>query len=72
MNLDSIGDWRRTHYSIDVKPEMDGEEVTLFGWVQEVRDLGALRFIILQDRNYIVSGNNYYSQKMKGGKINEK
>jgi aspartyl-tRNA synthetase len=29
---------------------MDGGEVTLFGWVQEVRDLGALRFIILQDR----------------------
>jgi nondiscriminating aspartyl-tRNA synthetase len=50
MRLDSIGDWRRTHYSADVGPEMDGEEVTLFGWVQEVRDLGGIRFIILQDR----------------------
>ena len=50
MDLDSIGDWRRSHYSIDVKPEMDSEEVTLFGWVQEIRDLGALRFVILQDR----------------------
>jgi len=50
MKLDQIGDWRRTHYSVDVKPEMDGEEVTLFGWVQEVRDLGGIRFIILQDR----------------------
>jgi aspartyl-tRNA synthetase len=29
---------------------MDGEEVTLFGWVQELRDLGGIRFIILQDR----------------------
>jgi aspartyl-tRNA synthetase len=29
---------------------MDGEEVTLFGWVQEIRDLGAIRFVILQDR----------------------
>jgi aspartyl-tRNA synthetase len=29
---------------------MDGSEVTLFGWVQEIRDLGALRFVILQDR----------------------
>jgi len=50
MKLDSIGYWRRTHYSVDVKPAMDGEEVTLFGWVQEIRDLGGIRFIILQDR----------------------
>jgi aspartyl-tRNA synthetase len=50
LNLDSIGEWRRSHYSVDVKPEMDGQEVTLFGWVQEIRDLGSLRFIILQDR----------------------
>jgi len=50
MKLDSIGDWFRTHYSVDVKPQMDGEEVTLFGWVQEIRDLGGIRFIILQDR----------------------
>ncbi|MBE0520119.1 aspartate--tRNA(Asn) ligase [Candidatus Bathyarchaeota archaeon] len=50
MKLDSIGDWCRTHYSIDVKPELDGQEVTLFGWVQEIRDLGGIRFVILQDR----------------------
>jgi nondiscriminating aspartyl-tRNA synthetase len=50
MKLDSIGDWRRTHYSVDVKSELDGQEVTLFGWVQEVRDLGGIRFVILQDR----------------------
>jgi aspartyl-tRNA synthetase len=50
MGLDSIGDWRRTHYSNDIKPNMDGEEVTVFGWVQEIRDLGGIRFIILQDR----------------------
>jgi aspartyl-tRNA synthetase len=50
MVLDLIGDWRRTHYTADIKPEMDGQEVTLFGWVQEIRDLGGLRFIILQDR----------------------
>ncbi|MEM2911086.1 MAG: aspartate--tRNA(Asn) ligase [Candidatus Bathyarchaeia archaeon] len=50
MELDSIGDWRRTHYSVEVKPELDGQEVTLFGWVKEIRDLGGIRFIILQDR----------------------
>ena len=50
MKLDSVGDWVRTGYSSFVTPEMDGEEVTLFGWVQEIRDLGGIRFIILQDR----------------------
>lgn len=50
MDLDSIGDWVRTHYTSQVTPDLDGKEVTLFGWVQEVRDLGGLRFIIMQDR----------------------
>jgi nondiscriminating aspartyl-tRNA synthetase len=50
MKLDSIGDWSRTGYSADVTPKMDGEEVTLFGWVQDIRDLGGIRFIILKDR----------------------
>ena len=50
MNLDSIGDWVRTHYTSQVTPEIDGQEVTLFGWVQDIRDLGGIRFIILQDR----------------------
>jgi nondiscriminating aspartyl-tRNA synthetase len=50
MDLDSIGDWIRTHYTNNVTPEIDCQEVTLFGWVQEIRDLGGIRFIILQDR----------------------
>lgn len=50
MLLDSLGDWVRTYYSAGLTPNMDGEEVTLFGWVQEVRDLGGIRFVILQDR----------------------
>ncbi len=50
MILDSLGDWVRTHYSVNITPAMDGAEVTLLGWVQEVRDLGGIRFVILQDR----------------------
>ena len=48
--LDSIGDWTRTHSTNTISPELDTQEVTLFGWVQEVRDLGGIRFIIMQDR----------------------
>ncbi len=50
MELNSLGNWRKTVYTTDVKPEADGKEVTLLGWVKEIRDLGAIKFIILQDR----------------------
>ena len=50
MKVDKMGDWRRTHYSVDISPELDGQEVVVFGWVQEIRDLGGLRFLILQDK----------------------
>jgi nondiscriminating aspartyl-tRNA synthetase len=50
MNLDAIGDWNRTHYTSQLAPKDDKREVTLFGWVQDIRDLGGIRFIILQDR----------------------
>ncbi len=50
MKTDQLGDWRRTHYSTEVTPELDGNEVIVFGWVQDIRDLGRIRFLILQDR----------------------
>ena len=50
MEIDEMGDWRRTHYSIDVKPDLDGKEVIVLGWVQDIRDLGGIRFVILQDK----------------------
>jgi aspartyl-tRNA synthetase len=50
MKLDKIGDWRRSHYSADISPKLDGQEVLVFGWVQEIRDLGGLRFLVLQDK----------------------
>ncbi|MCW4016958.1 MAG: aspartate--tRNA(Asn) ligase [Candidatus Bathyarchaeota archaeon] len=51
MKIDKLGAWRRSHYSADISPELDGQEVIVFGWVQEIRDLGGLRFVILQDKN---------------------
>jgi len=50
MKLDQLGKWRRTLYSADIKPELEGEEVTLLGWVRDIRDLGGIRFVILQDK----------------------
>ncbi len=50
MKLDELGDWRRTHYSADITRKLDGKEVIVFGWILDIRDLGGLRFLILQDR----------------------
>ena len=50
MEIDRLGDWRRTHYSREIKPELDGKEIVVFGWVRDIRDLGGIRFVILQDR----------------------
>jgi nondiscriminating aspartyl-tRNA synthetase len=50
MKLDELGDWRRTHYSKEITPELNGKEVVVFGWALDIRDLGGLRFVILQDR----------------------
>ncbi len=40
-------------YTADITPEMEGQKVTLYGWVHEVRDLGGLVFLLLRDREGI-------------------
>jgi nondiscriminating aspartyl-tRNA synthetase len=50
MTLDEMNQWRKTHYTYDVNPELSGNEVILGGWVRNFRDLGGLKFINLQDK----------------------
>ena len=50
---DSLGNWKRTHYSQELDEDMDTESVTLMGWVHEIRDLGGIIFVLLRDRNGI-------------------
>ena len=47
MGLES---WKRTHYTSEITPEMDGEEIVLAGWIKEIRDLGGIKFFILRDK----------------------
>ena len=49
-----IGDWKRTCMCAEANREMLGKNLTLMGWVQRRRDLGALVFIWLRDRTGIV------------------
>ncbi len=41
----------RTHYSGEIKPEMDGKKVSVAGWVRTLREHGGLKFLILSDRS---------------------
>lgn len=50
METDELGCWRRTHYSNEINPGLNGNEVTVLGWVRDIRDLGGIRFIVLQDK----------------------
>ena len=52
MSLDQLGDWRKTHFTRELSPEMVAQqkEITIGGWVKNKRDLGGVRFIILQDK----------------------
>jgi nondiscriminating aspartyl-tRNA synthetase len=45
--------WRRTHYSRELEQSMDGEPVTIMGWIHEIRDLGGIIFLLLRDRDGI-------------------
>jgi len=41
----------RSHYAMDVSPEMNGEKVRVAGWIEDIRNLGGIAFIILRDRS---------------------
>ena len=44
-----LNDWRRSNYAKDTTPEIAGEDVTIMGWVHEIRDLGGIIFVIIRD-----------------------
>ncbi|MFX0027662.1 MAG: aspartate--tRNA(Asn) ligase [Candidatus Hermodarchaeota archaeon] len=50
MSLDKLDNWRKTHYTKDVTPELADNEIILGGWVRNFRDLGGMKFISLQDK----------------------
>jgi len=48
---EGLGDWRRTHFSTQILPSLDGEQVTVFGWVSSIRTQGGITFMMLTDRD---------------------
>lgn len=45
-----LAGWRRTHFAREVTPSLDGQGVTVFGWVGSVRRQGGITFLLLYDR----------------------
>jgi aspartyl-tRNA synthetase len=47
---DPLGDWKRSCYCGEPRPDLVGREMILVGWVQTRRDHGGLIFVDLRDR----------------------
>ena len=47
-------EWRRTHYTKEVDDSITGDEVTVMGWVHEIRDLGGIIFVLIRDRKGLI------------------
>ncbi len=54
MELDLLGDWKRTHYCGELRPSHARQKVFVAGWVDRRRDLGNLIFLDLRDHTGIV------------------
>lgn len=50
IQVEPLGNLRRTHTCNQIRPENVGQSVTLMGWVHRRRDLGGLIFLDLRDR----------------------
>jgi nondiscriminating aspartyl-tRNA synthetase len=45
---------KKTHWTVEITPELHGREVVVAGWVWELRDLGKVKFLVLRDREGFV------------------
>ena len=54
MDIDSLGDWKRTHFCAAITEKDLKKEVILMGWVQRRRDHGGVIFVDLRDRTGLV------------------
>ena len=51
LREEELGNWRKSHYSSEVNPSLEGRAVTLMGWISSIRDHGNIQFIMLRDKD---------------------
>ncbi|PIY90659.1 MAG: aspartate--tRNA(Asn) ligase [Nitrosopumilales archaeon CG_4_10_14_0_8_um_filter_34_8] len=51
MSKTELGTLRRSHYSNELNPSMNGTEVTVMGWILTIRGHGNISFATLRDKN---------------------
>jgi len=54
LDIDSLGDWKRTHFCAAITEKDLKKEVILMGWVQRRRDHGGVIFVDLRDKTGLV------------------
>ncbi len=52
--MEPLGDWRRSKYASEISSEDFEKEVTVAGWIQDIRNLGGIAFILLRDRTGVL------------------
>jgi len=52
--MEPLGDWRRSKYASEISTEDFEKEVTVAGWIQDIRNLGGIAFILLRDRTGVL------------------
>jgi aspartyl-tRNA synthetase len=50
LSEEDLGDWRRTHFSSQIKPDLNDSDVLVMGWVSSIRDHGNIVFVMLSDK----------------------
>ena len=44
-----LHDWRRTNYASETTLDVAGNDITVMGWVHEIRDFGGIIFVVIRD-----------------------
>ena len=50
-------DIHRTHYSIDLNEDLIGKSVNIAGWLEDIRDIGKIIFLIVKECVWTCASN---------------